>query len=51
MPLSEAYFKLLSDLRFESMDVKNSAGIYAHYYVHDIPKGVNPPVTKLVRLA
>eukprot|EP00347_Sterkiella_histriomuscorum_P007708 403347869 len=51
MPLSEAYHKLLSNLRFEYMNVKNSAGIYAHYYVHDIPKGANPPVSKLVRLA
>lgn len=51
MPLSDAYHKLLSDLRFESLNMKNSSGVYRHYYIHDIPKGLNPPVAKLVRLA
>ncbi len=51
MPLQEAYHKLLSNMRFEYMNIKNTSGIYNHAYVADLPKGLNPPVTKLVRLA
>lgn len=51
MPLQQAYEKLLADLRFEYMDMKNSSGLYNHAYVAELPKGLNPPISKLVRLA
>ena len=51
MPIQEAYHKLLADLRFEYMLMKTSSGIYNHAFAGDLPKGLNPPVTKLVRLA
>lgn len=51
MPIDEAYYKLLSSLRFEYMSMKDSSGIYNHSYNVEIGKNTNPPVTKLVRLA
>ncbi len=33
------------------MSMKNSSGGYNHVYSADLGKAVNPPVTKLVRLA
>ena len=52
LPLSEAYWKLLSPMRFDYMSMKNSAGSgYSHVYSGDVYKLANPPVTKLVRLA
>jgi hypothetical protein len=51
MSVKDAYIKLLSDLRFEYMNIKSSSGVYNHAYVGELSKGLNPPVTKLVRLA
>ena len=33
------------------MNMKNSSGIYNHAYLGELPKGLNPPISKLVRLA
>jgi hypothetical protein len=51
LPLSEAYWNLLSSKRFDYMSMKNSSGSYTHFYQADLPKALNPPVSKLVRLA
>lgn len=52
LPLSEAYWKLLSTMRFDYMSMKNTTGsAYNHVYSGDVKKLANPPVTKLVRLA
>jgi hypothetical protein len=32
LPLSEAYWKLLSNQRFDYMSMKNSGGVYSHVY-------------------
>ncbi len=51
MPLSDAYYKLLSSLRFEYMSMKDSSGLYQHSYQMELVKNTKPPVTKLIRLA
>ena len=51
LPLSEAYYKVLGKYRFNYMNMKNSSGVYNHCYQSELHKGLNPPVTKLVRLA
>ena len=51
MPLSDAYYKLLSQLRFEYMSMKDTSGLYSHSYQMELVKNTSPPMTKLVRLA
>lgn len=51
MPLKEAYIKVLSDQRFEYMNMKDTNGMINHSYQNELLKNTNPPISKLVRLA
>lgn len=51
MPLSQAYWQLLSAHRFDYMSMKDSYGKFNHVYHGELYKATNPPVSKLVRLA
>ena len=51
LPLSEAYWKLLSSERFAYMSIKDAYGKYNHVFSGELQKALNPPVSKLIRLA
>jgi len=51
MPLDIAYKRLMQGQRFEYMSIKDTSGMYSHYYNAELSKNANPPQTKLVRLA
>lgn len=49
--MPEAYRTLLRDLRFGTIDFKNTSGKYQHYYQNQIGVKYTPQPTKMVRLA
>ena len=55
LPLAQTYAKLLKDLRFDYMSMKDpndaSTTHYKHHYQAVANQNQNPPATKLVRLA